>query len=138
MSATVVAARPSQALRQRRESQRPSLPRASAAKATPMENGPAKEDMNRYVWTQEAILDKFKGSPPSLRIHLHKNHFRINDSQESLSYASPMKELIQHLKEKTVPHNMLDELYMQGIPFYDSVFPFFKYAYGYANSTQTA
>src|SRR4051812_36047653 len=119
MSSTLVAARPSQALRQRRESQRPTLARTSTAKANHMENGVVKEDVKRYVYTQQDVLAKFKGCQPSLRIHLHANHFRINDSQESLSYASPMKELLQHIRDKTVPHNMLDELYMQYIPFYD-------------------
>jgi transcription factor SPT20 len=116
---TVAVARPSQALRQRRESQRPSLGRTSAAKANARESV-GKEDAKRYLWTQQDILAKFKGSPPSLRVHLHANHFRLNDSQESISYASPLKELLQHIRDKTIPHNMLDELYMQGIPFYDS------------------
>jgi transcription factor SPT20 len=82
----------------------------------------AKQDINRYVWTQEDVLAKFKGCRPSLQVHLYANHFRLNDSQESLSYASPMKELLHHIREKTVPHNMLDEFYMADIPFYDSVF----------------
>jgi transcription factor SPT20 len=118
MSTTVAVARPSQALRQRRESQRPSLARSSTAKANNMDN--AVKDTKRFVTTQQDILAKFKGCQPSLRVYLHANHFRLNDSQESLSYASPMKELLQHIRDKTVPHNMLDELYMQGIPFYDS------------------
>jgi transcription factor SPT20 len=122
MSVAVATARPSQALRQRRESQRPTLARTTTAKANNMENGILKEDVRRYVYTQQDILAKFKGNQPSLRVHLHANHFRINDSQESLSYASPMKELLQHIRDKTVPHNMLDELYMQNIPFYDSMF----------------
>jgi transcription factor SPT20 len=112
MSAAV--ARPVQALRLRRESQRPSLARGSTAKANNMEN----------VYTQQDILAKFKGSPPSLRVYLHPNHFRINDSQETLSYASPMRELITHIREKTIPHNMLDEFYSNGIPFYDSEQPY--------------
>jgi transcription factor SPT20 len=118
MSAAV--ARPVQALRLRRESQRPSLARGPTAKANNMEHGVAKEDPKRYVYTQQDILAKFKGSPPSLRVYLHPSHFRINDSQETLSYASPMRELITHIREKTIPHNMLDEFYSNGIPFYDS------------------
>jgi transcription factor SPT20 len=121
MSAAV--ARPVQALRLRRESQRPSLARGPTAKANNMENGVAKEDPKRYVHTQQDILAKFKGSPPSLRVYLHPSHFRINDSQETLSYASPMRELITHIRDKTIPHNMLDEFYSNGIPFYDSEQP---------------
>lgn len=119
MSAVAVA-RPSQALRQRRESQRPSVGRSSTAKANTTESA-GKEDTKRYVTKQEDILAKFKGVPPSFTIHLHANHFRINDSQESLSYTSPLKELLDHIRNKTVPHNMLDEIYMQGVPFYDSM-----------------
>ncbi|KAF2735626.1 hypothetical protein EJ04DRAFT_190028 [Polyplosphaeria fusca] len=120
MSAAAIAARPSQALRQRRESQRPSLARTATAKTNNMENGTAKEDTKRFVHTQQDILAKFKNRPPSLRVYLHQNHFRLNDSQESLAYASPMKELLYHIKNRTVPHNMLDEFYSAGIPFYDS------------------
>ncbi|KAF2194606.1 hypothetical protein K469DRAFT_744491 [Zopfia rhizophila CBS 207.26] len=120
MSASAATARPSQALRQRRESQRPSLARASNTKASTMETGVAhKDDPKRYVRTQQDVLRKFKGSQPSLRVYLHTNHFRINDSQESFNYASPMNELLTHIREKTVPHNMLDEFYAAGVPFYD-------------------
>ena len=119
MSAAVATARPSQALRQRRETQRPSLARAATRAANNMDNGAPKEDVKRYVYTQEHILAKFKGCPPSLRVYMHQNHFRLNDSQETLSYASPMKELLQHLRLKTVPHNMLEEFHASQITFYD-------------------
>jgi transcription factor SPT20 len=119
MSTTAVASRPPQpALRQRRESQRPTL--ARTAKPSNLETGATKEVPNRFLYTQQDILAKFNGQPPSLRVYLHANHFRINDSQDSLSYASPMKELLQHIRERTVPHNMLDELYALNVPFYDS------------------
>lgn len=113
-------ARPSQALRQRRESHRPTPARSAAVQPGGTENGTAKKNANRFVHTPKDILDKFKGCAPSLRVHLHPNHFRLNDSQDSLSYQSPMKELLQHLKDRTVPHNMLEEFYAQNVPFYDS------------------
>lgn len=116
-------ARPSQALRQRRESQRPTLARTAAARPGGAKNTTPQESGDRYLWTQQAILDKHKGCPPSLRVHLYTNHFRINDSPESLPYTSPMKELLQHIRDKTVPYNMLDELYMQNLQFYDGRFP---------------
>jgi transcription factor SPT20 len=115
MSAAVAAARPSQALRQRRETQRP----RAVAKAS-LENGAPKEDIQRYVNRPEDILRKFNGRPPSLRIFLYQSHFRLNDSQETLSYASPMRELLDHVKQRTVPHNMLEELHATGVQFYDS------------------
>lgn len=115
MSAAVAAARPSQALRQRRESQRPRV----VAKPS-MANGAPKEDTRRHVTRPEDILAKFNGRPPSLRIYLYQNHFRLNDSQETLSYASPMRELLDHVRHKTVPHNMLEDLHAMGVQFYDS------------------
>ncbi|KAF2657640.1 hypothetical protein K491DRAFT_654442 [Lophiostoma macrostomum CBS 122681] len=119
MSTAVATTRPTQALRLRRESQRPSLARSATSKANNAESG-VKEDTKRYVTTAQDILAKFKGSQPSLRVYLHANHFRINDSQESVSYASPMKELLEHIRARTVPHNMLDDFYSIGIPFYDN------------------
>lgn len=69
--------------------------------------------------TQQDILAKYKGKPPSMRVHLHKAHFRINDSQETLPYQGPMHELITALRRREVPHNMLDDLYAIETPFYD-------------------
>lgn len=113
MSAAV-AARPSQALRQRRESHRPKI----ATKPT-MDSAAVKEEERRYVTTQADILRKFNGRPPSLRVYMYAQHFRINDSQETLPYASPMRELLEHIRQKTVPHNMLEELHDMGTAFYD-------------------
>ncbi|CAI6336402.1 unnamed protein product [Periconia digitata] len=116
---TVATARPMQALRQRRESQRPNVAKVSTRINT-MDSTAPKEEFKRYLYTQQDILAKFKGHPPSLRVWLHQNHFRLNDSQETLSYASPMRELLLHLREKTVPHSMLEELYALNVPFYDN------------------
>lgn len=84
-----------------------------------MDNGAPKEDEKRYVTKQADILRKFNGRPPSLRVYLYTKHFRINDSQESLSYASPMRELLDHIRKKTVPHNMIQDFHAAGIQFYD-------------------
>lgn len=116
---TAAVARPSQALRQR--SQRPSLARTNVPKASTLEDTASKPGEVRFVWTQDDILAKFKGRNPSLRVHLYATHFRLNDSQESLSYGSPMTLLLQHIRFKTVPHSMLEELYMFDIPFYDGI-----------------
>jgi len=118
MSTAVTTTRPLQTPRLRRESQRPSTLRATG-RANTMENGASKEGPRLYIYKQQDILTKFKGNPPSLRVYLHQNHFRLNDSQETLSYASPMKELLLHLRYKTVPHNMLEEFHSYGVPFYD-------------------
>ncbi|KAH7406887.1 Spt20 family-domain-containing protein [Phaeosphaeria sp. MPI-PUGE-AT-0046c] len=119
MSGPVATARPTQALRLRRESQRPGVAR-SAARPANMEDETAKQDVRRYVYTQQDILNKHKGKPPSLRIFLHPKHFRLNDSTDMLEYSSPMREILQHLKTKTVPHNMVEDFYGANVPFYDN------------------
>ncbi|CAO2652564.1 Nn.00g008470.m01.CDS01 [Neocucurbitaria sp. VM-36] len=119
MSGPVATARPPQALRLRRESQRPGVAR-TVTRPPNMEDEGAKQETRRYVYTQQDILAKHKGKPPSLRVYLHPKHFRINDSQETLSYASPMRELLQAIRDKVVPHNMSEDLYAVDTPWYDN------------------
>lgn len=118
MSGAVATARPTQALRARRESQRPGIARV-VTKTPTMEDDSAKPEPKQFVYTQETILARHRGKLPSMRVYLYPNHFRINDSQETLTYASPMRELLTAMREKKLPHNMLDELYANGTPFYD-------------------
>lgn len=68
-----------------------------------------------------------------MRVHLFPNHFRINDSQETLTYASPMREILTALRDKKLPHNMLEELYANGTPFYDGCL--IVEVYNYRNNT---
>jgi len=119
MSGPVATARPTQALRLRRESQRPGVARTVTRPST-MEDDGAKTDGRRYVYTQQDILARHKGKPPSMRIFLHPKHFRINDSADMLEYSSPMREILQHIKTRTVPHNMVDDFYAMDMPFYDN------------------
>ncbi|KAF1923212.1 uncharacterized protein M421DRAFT_426024 [Didymella exigua CBS 183.55] len=118
MSGAVATARPTQALRVRRESQRPGVARV-ITKTNNMEDEAAKPEPRLYVYTQEAVLARHRGKLPSMRISLYPNHFRINDSQETLNYASPMREILMAVKAKQLPHNMLEELHANGTPFYD-------------------
>ncbi|KAH9870055.1 hypothetical protein J1614_006977 [Plenodomus biglobosus] len=135
MSGPIATARPTQALRVRRESQRPGVAR-TGTKPPAMDDPATKSDNKRYgtpltkeatqqqiltvaVNKQEDVLIKYNGKPPSLRVFLHPNHFRLNDSQETLSYASPMKELLQAIRDKVVPHNMVEDLLELNIPWYD-------------------
>lgn len=71
------------------------------------------------VRTTDYILRKFRNKPPSLIIHLHPTHFRLDQQDGTWSYNSPMRVLIQHLKEETVPHDILEELMKQNVAFYD-------------------
>ena len=70
--------------------------------------------------TTSYILKKYNKSPPSFVLHLHATHFRFDDQDGSFSYSSPMRVLLEHIKEQTVPHDMLDELIGAGIKFYES------------------
>jgi transcription factor SPT20 len=137
MSGPVATARPVQALRLRRESQRPGVARA-VTRPSNMEDDSAKADPRRYgmrrllagskiytltngpAYTQDEILARHKGKPPSLRIFLHPKHFRINDSADMLDYSSPMREILEHVKTRTIPHNMAEDFYAAEIPFYDN------------------
>ncbi|KAF9695418.1 hypothetical protein EKO04_006374 [Ascochyta lentis] len=118
MSGAIATARPTQALRVRRESQRPGVARV-VTKTNNMEDHGAQPEPKLYVYKQEDILKRHRGKLPSMRIYLYPSHFRINDSQETLTYASPMREILTALRDKKLPHNMLEELYANGTPFYD-------------------
>ncbi|KAF2492047.1 hypothetical protein BU16DRAFT_620473 [Lophium mytilinum] len=120
MSSVITATRPSQALRQRRESQRPALARTNTAKANAMDQTTlVKDEPKPYVIDQPYILRKYNGCRPSMVIHLYKQNFRINDSQDPFSYTSPMKGLLEHVRKQTVPHDILEELYQYNVQFYD-------------------
>ena len=58
------------------------------------------------VYTQETILARHRGKLPSMRVYLYPSHFRINDSQETLTYASPMRELLTAMREKKLQHKV--------------------------------
>ncbi|KAK8178091.1 Spt20 family-domain-containing protein [Phyllosticta citrichinensis] len=119
---TAAPIRPSQALRQRRESQRPSQLRSSTRIAHNEADSAVTADKvmeKPYVITEDYILKKFRGNSPSLIIHLHQHHFRFEHQDGNFPYNSPMKALIQHLRDGTVPHFMLEEMLKAGVQFYD-------------------
>lgn len=66
------------------------------------------------------MLKKYKGAKPSLIIHLHPTNFRFDQQDGSFSYNSPMKMVLEHLKSRTVPHDMIEELNSSGVQFYES------------------
>ncbi|KAK5128955.1 hypothetical protein LTR85_000288 [Meristemomyces frigidus] len=117
--ATATVARPAQALRQRDRAPRPNLSKRS----TNMDGSDApakKRKLNEpYVRDAAYILRKHKGKPPSLIIHLHNLNFRFDGQEGSFAYDSPMKVVLEHVKNSTVPHEMLEELLAQNVPFYD-------------------
>lgn len=76
--------------------------------------------MGRTVKDQEYILAKYRGRPPSLIIHLHPNNFRFENQNGSFSYNSAMKFVLEHLQKQTIPYEMVDELFHQGVKYYES------------------
>ncbi|KAH8672651.1 Spt20 family-domain-containing protein [Tricladium varicosporioides] len=69
-----------------------------------------------YIKTDEYILKKYRNSKPSLIVHLHATHFRFDQQEGSFSYKSPMKCLIEHLKKRTIPHELVE--FME-VPYYE-------------------
>jgi transcription factor SPT20 len=100
-------------------------PRPSATKrAAPIEAAPEQAVKKRklsepYVRDSQYILRKHKGKPASMTIHLHPSHFRFENQDGSFAYDSPMRFILQHLKNNTVPHEILEELLSAKVQFYD-------------------
>lgn len=67
------------------------------------------------------ILRKFKKCSPSFIVHLHPTHFRFDGQDGSFSYTSPMKTFLEHLKQQTIPHDMVEDMYAAGVKFYDGM-----------------
>ncbi|KAI1610105.1 transcription factor SPT20 [Exophiala viscosa] len=72
-----------------------------------------------YVPKASHILRKFKGSPPSLIVHLHPTHFRFDQQDGSFSYHSEMRVFIEHLAKGTIPHDMVEEFRKSEVKYYD-------------------
>lgn len=72
-----------------------------------------------YVRDDQYILRKHKGKAPSLIVHLHTTHFRFDGQDGSWAYDSPMKLVLEHLKKRTVPHEMIEELLQSNVQWYD-------------------
>jgi len=69
--------------------------------------------------SQSDVLKKFAGRPPSLVIHLHPGHFRFDGQDSVFAYKSPMKVFLEHLRAKTIPHDLLEYFIQANVPFYD-------------------
>lgn len=64
-------------------------------------------------------MRKYKKHPPSVILHLHPTHFRFDQQDGTFSYNSPMRFLLEHIKNETVPHDMMEELIAGGVKFYE-------------------
>ena len=118
--ATATVVRPAQTLRTRRDAPRPSLAKRSSVMDPTNEPTAKKRKLDEpYVRTSAYILNKFRGKTPSLIIHLHQTHFRFEGQEGSFALDSPMKFVLLHLRRQTVPHEMMEELLVNNVPFYD-------------------
>ncbi|KAL9056651.1 MAG: hypothetical protein Q9162_002822 [Coniocarpon cinnabarinum] len=72
-----------------------------------------------YVKDAAYILRKFRGKPPSLILHLHPTYFRFDQQDGTFSYNSEMRIIIENLKARTVPHDLIEELLQASVTFYD-------------------
>lgn len=68
------------------------------------------------VKTDEYILKKHRGQTPSLIIHLYPTHFRFDQQEGSFTYKSPMRIVIEHLRKRTIPHDLVE---FMDVPLYD-------------------
>ena len=84
-------------------------------------NGAIAERTNHLVKSTSYILKKYKKVAPSVILHLHPTHFRFDQQDGSFSYNSSMRFLLEHLKAETVPHDMIDELLLSGVKFYEGI-----------------
>ncbi|SPO03977.1 uncharacterized protein DNG_06660 [Cephalotrichum gorgonifer] len=71
--------------------------------------------------TSREILKTFVGNPPSIIVHLHPTNFRFDQQDGAFSYTSPMKVFLEHIRNRTVPHelDLLRGLHSSGVPFYE-------------------
>lgn len=123
--ATAAVARPNNAptggstsMRTRRDAPRLSIKRGLDTNG---DGGPAKKKrfVEPYVRTRQHYIQKFAGQPPSMVVHLHPSHFKIEGQEGSFPHDSPMRVFLQHLRHESVPHEMMEELLASNTPFYD-------------------
>lgn len=80
--------------------------------------------LTRLADTQKApnakyILSRFVGSPPSLVVHMYLTHFKFDSQDDYFPYTSPMKFFIDHLKARTIPHDLVAEFNEAEVPYYE-------------------
>ncbi|KAI5811553.1 Spt20 family-domain-containing protein [Peziza echinospora] len=72
-----------------------------------------------YVRTTEYILRKYKNHPPSLILHLHPSNFRFDGQDGSFSYTSPMRTILEYIRNETIPHEVVEEFRDNGVRYYE-------------------
>lgn len=77
------------------------------------------EPRDSAVKSTSYILRKYRKHPPSIILHLHPTHFRFDQQDGTFSYNSPMRFVLEHIKNETVPHDMIEELLASNVKFYE-------------------
>lgn len=72
-----------------------------------------------YVVTDAYVLKKHLGRPPSLVVHMHPTHFRFDGQDGMFQYKSPMRMFLDHVKNRTIPHDLLSYFIEGNVPFYE-------------------
>ncbi|KAF9871159.1 hypothetical protein CkaCkLH20_11328 [Colletotrichum karsti] len=72
-----------------------------------------------YIVTDEYILKKYAGHAPSLVVHFHPTHFRFDQQDGMFQYSSPMRIFLEHLRSRTVPHDLIEYFTQGGVSFYE-------------------
>ncbi|KAF7317684.1 hypothetical protein MKEN_00856100 [Mycena kentingensis (nom. inval.)] len=76
--------------------------------------------MSHYNRTRhaEALLAKHAGSPPSLVVHLHAEHWMLNHVSK-FSYSTPISSLLDDIRAHRIPVDFLDVFDSAKVPFYE-------------------
>ena len=71
------------------------------------------------VKTDDYILKRYRANRPSLVIHLHATHFRFDQQEGSFGYKSPMRLLLEHLRLRTIPNDLMEFFTQNNIEFFE-------------------
>ncbi|KAI3619944.1 saga complex subunit spt20 [Moniliophthora roreri] len=66
----------------------------------------------------EDLLERNKSQPPSFTVHLHSDHFNLNNSGK-LSYTHPTACIFADIRAHRIPTDFLDIFNSAQLPFYD-------------------
>ncbi|KAK7060924.1 Transcription factor spt20 [Paramarasmius palmivorus] len=66
----------------------------------------------------EELLERTKSQPPSFTVHLHSDHFNLNNSGK-LSYTHPTACIFADIRAHRIPIDFLDIFDSARVPFYD-------------------
>ncbi|KAJ7065397.1 Spt20 family-domain-containing protein [Mycena amicta] len=83
--------------------------------------------MQRYVHVHndlpsadslQNLLDKNKSHPPSFAVHLHAEHWMLNNVSK-FSYSTPISSLLDDIRAHRIPVDFLDIFDAAKVPFYE-------------------